>query len=92
MSEKETRTNWAVVTAGLGGFVLGALTVLFIVWAYTGFRTEDGLPAASPAPEAAVRPAPEQPPPAVLRQQPAPTPTPRSPTGAARPWVRPSPL
>ena len=36
MSEKqyrqERKTNWAVVTAGRGGFVLGALTVLFIVW------------------------------------------------------------
>ncbi|HET9227476.1 MAG TPA: M23 family metallopeptidase [Thermoanaerobaculia bacterium] len=89
MSEQESRTNWAVVTAGLGGFVLGALTVLFIVWAYTGFRTEDGLPAA--APEVAVRPAPAEPPPAVP-QRPAPTPAPQSPTGAARPWVQPGPL
>ena len=81
MSENDSRTNWAVVTAGLGGFLLGALTVLFIVWAYTGFRTEDGLPAA--APEVAVRPAPAAPPPAAVPQQPAPAPT---------PWVTPSPL
>ena len=86
MNEEERRTNWAVVTAGLGGFVLGALTVLFIVWAYAGFRTEDGLPAA--APEAAVRPAPAEPPPAVS-QRPAPTPAPQSPTGSSRPWVQP---
>lgn len=90
MSEKESKTNWAVVTAGLGGFLLGALTVLFIVWAYTGFRTEDGLPAASPGPEVAVRPAPAEPPP--VSRQSAPVPTPQSPTGAARPWVQPSPL
>ncbi len=64
---REKKTNWAVVSAGLGGFVLGALTVLFIVWAYSGFRTEDGLPAASPDEtdeNVEVRPAPvESPPP-----------------------------
>lgn len=86
MSE-EKRASAAMMTAALGGFVLGALTVLFIVWAYTGFRTEDGLPAASPD-QVAARPAPE-----VQRQPPAAaTPAPQSPTGAARPWVRPSPL
>lgn len=89
MSE-EKKPNAAVITAGLGGFLLGALTVLFIVWAYSGFRTEDGLPAASTVAEdkVAVQPAPEVP------RQPgaAATPAPQSPTGAARPWVRPSPL
>ncbi|HWM95116.1 MAG TPA: peptidoglycan DD-metalloendopeptidase family protein [Thermoanaerobaculia bacterium] len=84
----EKKTNWAVITAGLGGFVLGALTVLFIVWAYSGFRTEDGLPAASPeqAPEQAeVRPVPPA-------SRPVPTPAPGSPTGPGRPWVQPAPI
>ncbi len=39
----------AVMAAGLGGFLVGALTVLFIVWAYSGFQTQDGLPSAPPA-------------------------------------------
>lgn len=87
----EKKTNTAVMTAGLGGFVLGALTVLFIVWAYTGFRTEDGLPTASP--EVVAKPAPAEPAPEIQRQPPAAvTPAPQSPTGAARPWVKPSPL
>lgn len=89
----EKKSNAAVMTAGLGGFVLGALTVLFIVWAYTGFRTEDGLPAASPEPfrdRSAVRPAPAEPAPEVPRPLPSPTPGPSP--GAARPWIQPSPL
>lgn len=90
MNAREAKkTNWAVVTAGLGGFVLGALTVLFIVWAYSGFRTEDGLPAASPE-EVAVRETP------VMRSAPAPAPSPTPsapPSGSpARPWVQPSPI
>ncbi len=44
----EKKTNWAVVSAGLGGYLLGALTVLFVLWASSGFRTEGGLPAAAP--------------------------------------------
>lgn len=84
MKEKaERRTSRAVITAGIGGFLLGALTVLFIVWAYTGFRTEDGLPAASPQ-QAEIRPAPAEPP------RPLPSPTPSG--GAARPWVQPAPI
>lgn len=68
MSEK-SKPNAAVMTAGLGGFVLGALTVLFIVWAYTGFRTEDGLPTADlPGQEAGARPAPAEPVPEIQRQ------------------------
>ena len=86
----DRKPDAAVMTAGLGGFVLGALTVLFIVWAYTGFRTEDGLPAASPD-QAVARPAPVERAPEIPRQ-PMATPAPQSPTGAARPWVRPSPL
>lgn len=81
---REKKTNWAVVTAGLGGFVLGALTVLFILWAYSGFRTEDGLPAASPE-QAAVPPA-EAP---RVDYRPGPPPTGST---AARPWIRPSPI
>jgi peptidoglycan LD-endopeptidase LytH len=90
MSE-ERKPNAAVMTAGLGGFVLGALTVLFIVWAYTGFRTEDGLPTAD-LPQAVARPAPAPPAPEVQRPSGAATPAPQSPTGQARPWVQPSPL
>jgi murein DD-endopeptidase MepM/ murein hydrolase activator NlpD len=90
MSTPEQKASAAVMTAGLGGFVLGALTVLFIVWAYTGFRTEDGLPAASPG-QVAVQPAPVERAPEVPRNPPS-TPAPQSPTGAARPWVQPSPL
>lgn len=64
-SEKrpEKKTNWAVVSAGLGGYLLGALTVLFVLWASSGFRTEGGLPAAAPrAPkQVEVQPAPAQP-------------------------------
>jgi peptidoglycan LD-endopeptidase LytH len=91
MSDERQKPNAAVMTAGLGGFVLGALTVLFIVWAYTGFRTEDGLPTADLPSQEIARPAPAQPAPEIQRQPPA-TPAPRSPTGAARPWVQPSPL
>ena len=87
--ERQQKPNAAVMTAGLGGFVLGALTVLFIVWAYTGFRTEDGLPTASP--EVVARPAPVERAPEVPRQADT-TPAPQSPTGPARPWVQPSPL
>lgn len=86
---QESKTNWAVVTAGIGGFLLGALTVLFIVWAYSGFRTEDGLPAASPD-EVEVRPAPAESPPPIAGAPPAPTP---APGGSSRPWTgeRPGP-
>lgn len=99
MSEKQDRqerkTNWAVVTAGLGGFVLGALTVLFIVWAYSGFRTEDGLPAASPASpdNVEVRPAPVESPPPIAGAPPAAS-SPSGPSsGRSRPWTgeRPGP-
>jgi peptidoglycan LD-endopeptidase LytH len=96
MSDERQKPNAAVMTAGLGGFVLGALTVLFIVWAYTGFRTEDGLPAAdlpNQQDQVVARPAPAEPAPEVPRQPSGTTtPAPQSPTGAARPWVQPSPL
>jgi murein DD-endopeptidase MepM/ murein hydrolase activator NlpD len=42
------KTGGAVMAAGLGGFLVGALTVLFMIWAYTGFRTQGGLPTAPP--------------------------------------------
>lgn len=90
----EKKPNAAVITAGLGGFLLGALTVLFIVWAYSGFRTEDGLPAASTVAQdkVAVQPAPAERAPEVQQPPATTTPAPQSPTGAARPWVKPSPL
>lgn len=84
---QESKTNWAVVSAGLGGFLLGALTVLFIVWAYSGFRTEDGLPAASPN-EVEVRPAPVESPPPIAGAPPAvPDPVPSPAPGGSRPWT-----
>lgn len=83
---REKKTNWAVVTAGLGGFVLGALTVLFIVWAYSGFRTENGLPAASPDENVEVRPAPAQTPPPIAGAPPAAA-SPDPSTGRSRPWT-----
>ncbi|MES1242060.1 MAG: M23 family metallopeptidase [Acidobacteriota bacterium] len=61
----EKKTSRAVMSAGLGGFILGALTVLFIVWAYSGFKTEDGLPAAAPSGPVTVQPAPAETPPTV---------------------------
>ena len=82
---REKKTNWAVVTAGLGGFVLGALTVLFIVWAYSGFRTEDGLPAASPD-EVEVQPAPAESPPPIAGAPPSSS-SPDPSTGRSRPWT-----
>ena len=81
---REKKASWAVMSAGLGGFLLGALTVLFIVWAYSGFRTADGLPAASPD-EVAVQPAPaETPPPAPA----APPSASSEGSGSERPWVQ----
>jgi murein DD-endopeptidase MepM/ murein hydrolase activator NlpD len=62
------KTGGAVTAAGLGGFLVGALTVLFIVWAYTGFQTQDGLPTVPPASGqagVAVQPAPAEVPPAL---------------------------
>lgn len=84
-TKKETRTNRGVMPAALGGFVLGALTVLFIVWAYNGFRTESGLPTAAPGGQAQVevQPAPAETPPAL----PAAPLTQSAPTGSSRPWV-----
>jgi peptidoglycan LD-endopeptidase LytH len=83
---REKKANWSVMSAGLGGFLLGALTVLFIVWAYTGFRTEDGLPAAAPGggDEVSVQPAPAETPPPL----PAAPPAAGSGPGSARPWVQ----
>jgi murein DD-endopeptidase MepM/ murein hydrolase activator NlpD len=78
---REKKANWPVMSAGLGGFLLGALTVLFIVWAYTGFRTEDGLPVAG---EVTVQAAPAETPPPL----PAAPPAAGSGPGSARPWVQ----
>ena len=80
-TKKETNTNRGVMPAALGGFVLGALTVLFIVWAYSGFRTEDGLPTASPGggqADVSVQPAPAETPPTLPAQP-------------SRPWVQSGP-
>lgn len=88
----ESKTNWAVVSAGLGGFLLGALTVLFIVWAYSGFRTENGLPAAAPPDQVEVRPAPVESPPPIAGAPPA-APSPSPSREPSRPWTgeRPGP-
>jgi murein DD-endopeptidase MepM/ murein hydrolase activator NlpD len=87
--KKEVKPNRGVMPAALGGFVLGALTVLFIVWAYSGFRTEGGLPAASPGggqAEVSVQPAPAETPPALPAN-----PQPSGPAGSSRPWVQAGP-
>jgi murein DD-endopeptidase MepM/ murein hydrolase activator NlpD len=81
---REKKASWAVMSAGLGGFLLGALTVLFIVWAYSGFRTADGLPAASPD-KLAVQPAPAETPPPVPAAPPAAS---SEGPGSAHPWVQ----
>ncbi len=91
MSEKNaTKANRGVMPAALGGFILGALTVLFIVWAYNGFRTEGGLPTAHPGgqgdrgdQEIAVQPAPAETPP-VLPANPGGS----QPSQPSRPWVQ----
>lgn len=87
--EQETRPSRGVMSAGLGGFVLGALTVLFIVWAYNGFRTESGLPTAAPSGNQAeihVQPAPAETPPALPVAPPA-TGTPSG-SDPSRPWLQ----
>ena len=81
----ERKARRAVMSAGLGGFVLGALTVLFVVWAYSGFRTESGLPTAAPGrgqAEVQVQPAPAETPPALPAAPPA-----QSGSTPSRPWV-----
>lgn len=82
------------MSAGLGGFVLGALTVLFIVWAYNGFRTESGLPTAAPGggqAEVTVQPAPAETPPALPVAPPAAASpnAPNAPSDPSRPWLQP---
>jgi murein DD-endopeptidase MepM/ murein hydrolase activator NlpD len=87
--QEKARTSRAVMSAGLGGFILGALTVLFIVWAYTGFRTESGLPTAATAvdpDQVHVQPAPAETPPA-LPAAPPQTGGQAAGEDGARPWV-----
>jgi murein DD-endopeptidase MepM/ murein hydrolase activator NlpD len=102
MSEKETKTNRGVMPAALGGFVLGALTVLFIVWAYSGFQTRGGLPAVSsdgqagPGGQAAdvtVQPAPAETPPTLPANPPAGgAQQPGGSSQPSRPWVQAGPV
>jgi murein DD-endopeptidase MepM/ murein hydrolase activator NlpD len=99
MSENERRerkANRGVMPAALGGFVLGALTVLFIVWAYSGFRTRAGLPAlSSDGPggqtEVMVQPAPAETPPALPANPPGGAQQPGSSSQPSRPWVQAGP-
>jgi murein DD-endopeptidase MepM/ murein hydrolase activator NlpD len=90
--KKETKANRGVMPAALGGFILGALTVLFLVWAYSGFKTADGLPSAPPGGPGG------QPGPVVVQPAPAETPpaVPAAPPGGAqpdpaRPWIQAGP-
>jgi murein DD-endopeptidase MepM/ murein hydrolase activator NlpD len=101
-SQGERRAGSRMILAGLGGFLLGAATVLFILWLY---RTPAGLgagaagtgEAAAPPPvvaapeEAPVRPseAPSTPAPPVAETAPPEQGTP----GESRPWLQvPSPV
>lgn len=70
--EKEKRTS-PVILAGLGGFLLGAATILLVVWFY---KAQTGAPVAPPYQPPA--PAPEATP-ALPTQTPAPTPAPSVP-------------
>lgn len=89
--QEKAKTSRAVMSAGLGGFILGALTVLFIVWAYAGFRTESGLPTAATAvnpDQVHVQPAPAETPPALPAAPPSGNqPGSQPEAGSARPWV-----
>lgn len=98
-NEREKRAGSPVILAGLGGFLLGAATVLFVLWLYrtpTAFNTaETGEPAPPPVVaepgEAPVRPseAPSSPPPPVAETAPPVQGTP----GESRPWLQvPSPV
>jgi murein DD-endopeptidase MepM/ murein hydrolase activator NlpD len=89
--KNEKKTHRGVMPAALGGFVLGALTVLFIVWAYSGFRTEGGLPSAAPGGQAnvTVQPAPAETPPALPANPSAGGA--QTGSGPSRPWVQASP-
>jgi murein DD-endopeptidase MepM/ murein hydrolase activator NlpD len=75
------RSGSRVMLAALGGYVLGVATVLLVLWAISGFHTQNGLPTAprqASAPPGSVLPA--QPPGAA---PPAATPVPDT----SRPWI-----
>ncbi len=82
MSEQERRTGCGPAAAGLGGFVLGAATVLLIVWAMLRTETWRGAPApvVTPGESAAAAPEARAAPPGAAAQ-PAPRPPALTPTG-----------
>jgi peptidoglycan LD-endopeptidase LytH len=94
---REKRTGSPVVLAGLGGFLLGAATVLFILWLYRTPAALDTGEVAAPPPvvanpeEAPVTPhaSPSTPAPPVAETAPPVAGTP----GESRPWLQvPSPV
>lgn len=98
---REKRSGSPVILAGLGGFLLGAATVLFILWLYrtpAGLDSSDVATAPPPPPvisadpeEAPVTPSasPTTPPPPVAETAPPVEGTP----GESRPWLQvPSPV
>jgi peptidoglycan LD-endopeptidase LytH len=81
---KERRSGWRVALAGLGGFVLGAATVLLLLWGYGGRL--GGPPAPAPAvPPGAAAPAPTVPAPAAPVPHPGPGPEPAAPSSVPMP-------
>lgn len=94
---REKKSGNPVVLAGLGGFLLGAATVLFILWMYRmperldSGRTAEAPPVVADPEEAPVRPstAPDSPAPPVAETAPPTQGTP----GESRPWLQvPSPV
>lgn len=89
------RSGGPVVLAGLGGFLLGAATILLIVWIYdTQIRPRSGAPAppieTTPATE--TTPAPSTPPATAFPTQPAPAnPAPATGAPAPPPLLAPAP-
>ncbi len=57
MSDEKPRSGCGLAAAGLGGFLLGALSVLLIVWATLREPAHDGAPAPETAPPATAAPA-----------------------------------
>ena len=81
MAAERKRGGWKVPFAGLAGFVLGAATVLLVVWLYGKIEAPPAASAPPPAavPPLAATPAPAAPtPPAAVQPTPAPAAPPQT--------------
>jgi murein DD-endopeptidase MepM/ murein hydrolase activator NlpD len=87
--EPDRRPGGSVVLAGLGGFILGAATVLLILWAFNAQRAPR--PAVDAPPTISQAPAPPVagPPP---ESAPSGTAPPPQTSSGSRPWIQGSPL